>query len=195
MTGSGSGSSRWARAKSISRIRTPNSSAANRLINYATSASTSLAAGVGTAQYVYDGTTARWRLVAHEQGAPITATYSALNFTASAGTWTVDSGDITTLTYLLRGRELTVRFRIENTDVSATPTDLLIGTAAWGGFTAAKTTKSPAWLDDAGTPAIGFWIIGAGLTNVIIRKVNTGAYTSTAGDNTDVEGVASFEVQ
>ena len=52
-------------------------SAANRLVNFATSDETSLAAGVGCATYEYDGTASRWRLIAHEQGAFISQPYSA----------------------------------------------------------------------------------------------------------------------
>lgn len=50
------------------------SSAANRLINTVTAASTPLAAGKGKATYVYDATTQRWRMSEHEQGGFISYT-------------------------------------------------------------------------------------------------------------------------
>jgi hypothetical protein len=52
------------------------SSAANRLINTFTSADTPLLAGRGSATYVYDDTTDRWRLVEHIQGGVIAYTPS-----------------------------------------------------------------------------------------------------------------------
>jgi hypothetical protein len=82
------------------------STAANRLINFATSGTTSLAAGVGTAEIEYDATTARWRLVRHEQGAWITRTFAAGNYTASAGTWTVAGVGVSRDAFYLKGRTL-----------------------------------------------------------------------------------------
>lgn len=46
------------------------STALNRFINFITTIPTRLSPAVGTATFVYDGTTARWRLIEHEQGAP-----------------------------------------------------------------------------------------------------------------------------
>ena len=55
----------------LSHQNTGDATAANRLINFLTSADTPLAAGVGSATFEYDGTTSRWRLIAHHQGAAI----------------------------------------------------------------------------------------------------------------------------
>jgi hypothetical protein len=131
--------------------------AANRLINFAgssgTLASTSLAAGSGTAEFVYDATTARWRMAAHEQGAWITATFAAGNFTANGSmTWTVDSGDVTTMAYYLRGRTLHVMWQLLTTTIGGTVnTQLLIGNGAYGGFTWAKTMIANGLTADNGT--------------------------------------------
>lgn len=126
------------------------SATANRLINFATSAATSLAAGVGTAEFVYDLTTARWKMVEHTQGDWITVAYAGGNFTASAGTWTVDSGDVTTCAYYLTGRMLFVNISLGTTSVSATPAQLIVGLAALGGFTTATLTYSIGHVFDAG---------------------------------------------
>lgn len=98
-----------------------NSSAANRLHNFATVGNTPLAAGVGTAVFRYDGTTQRWRLIHHEQGAWISVPYSAGNFStfAGAGTWTVDSGDQKRFAYWLKGRTLHLSFNFNGTTVSS----------------------------------------------------------------------------
>lgn len=81
------------------------SSANNRLLNVVTSVSTPLAAGAGTATFQYDATTLRWRIVNHDQGDYITVAYAAGNFTASSGTWTVDSGDQLSFQFWIKGRE------------------------------------------------------------------------------------------
>ena len=98
-----------------------NSAAANRLINFVTSGNTPLAAGVGTATLKYDATTARWRLIDHEQGKPITVTYNAGDFTASGTmTWDVASGDILVDTYYVKGRMLFLQFGYNTTTVGGT---------------------------------------------------------------------------
>ena len=56
--------------------------AANRIIA-GVNGTISLAAGSGRAIFVYDATTARWRVVLHEQGAYITPTFSASDYTAN----------------------------------------------------------------------------------------------------------------
>ncbi len=99
-----------------------NSAAGNRFINYVTTGVTPLAAGVGSATYQYDATTARWRLVAHSQGAYITPTFSAGNFTANgAMTYTVTQGvgDIAYV-YYINGRTMTLSWYIVGT-IGGTP--------------------------------------------------------------------------
>lgn len=86
-------------------------SAANRLINFATTMSTSLSPGSGSATYVYDATAARWRLRVHEQGAWIDY----------AGTSTVVGySAITTgaIRYRLQGRSLTFEWLLDGTSNS-----------------------------------------------------------------------------
>lgn len=83
------------------------SSAANRLINYATSAATSLAAGVGTADYVYDATTVRWRLVAHEQG-------TWISWAGTATATSLTNGSVSAARYRLSGRTCSVYLQLTN---------------------------------------------------------------------------------
>lgn len=105
------------------------STAANRLVNVATSLNTPLAAGVGMAMYVYDDANARWRLVTHDQGAAIAYTPTWTNGTLGNGSLSAS--------YLLLGRtvqwQLTLTwgsttssagvwsFSLQGTAVSATP--------------------------------------------------------------------------
>jgi hypothetical protein len=126
-----------------------------------------------------------------------TPTYSAGDFTASAGSWGVDSGDITTYSYTLIGKTMTVNFVIDGTDVStAAPTNLRIKIP--GGFTANKTVIASAQVSDAGGAfQAGICRVASGGTVIEVYKDNTGSalWTLTAGDNTSVRGSITFEVQ
>jgi hypothetical protein len=169
------------------------STAANRLINFATSGDTSLAAGVGEAEFLYDATTARWVLKQHEQGAWITPTYAGGNFTGSGG-WTVDAGDVTTMAYWLRGRTLTVAWSLVTTTV-ATGTNLNILNGAWGSFTAAKTMGSAVVLNDnGGGNVIGLVSIVAAATTLVLNKQSAAAWAN-ATNATNTFGELVFEVQ
>lgn len=169
------------------------STAANRIINGVTG-TISLAAGSGRALLEYDDTTDRWRVIAHEQGAAITATFAAGNFTSSAGTWTVASGDVTTCAYYLCDRMLTLQFYIVTTSVTGTPTALQINNGAYGGFTNAKTTLNMC----AGSNAGGgnetcIATTAASGTLLAISQLDTGTW-SNATDTTAVYGTVTFEV-
>jgi len=116
-------------------------SAANKLINWATSGNTPLAAGSGVAELTYDATATRWRLTQHEQGAYISVAYASGNFTGS-GTivWTVDVGDQVVFKYKLSGRTLHIILSLQTTTVSGTGTELRITLPL--GLTAAAGARS-----------------------------------------------------
>lgn len=174
------------------------SAATNQLFNYVSSGNTSLAAGSGTAgsgtaEYVYDGTLARWRLVHHEQGPWITRTFSAGNFTASAGTWTVGAGDITTDAYILRGRTVTWMFDYELTTTSAGfGTDMR--SAVIGGFTPAKQATVTTRITDNATLDVGKAIVPSAGTFMILRTRAETAWTSGVTDLDVAAGEIAFEV-
>lgn len=138
-----------------------NSTAANRLINFATSASTPLAAGVGSATYEYDDTTARWRLISHDQGAWITAAFSAGDFTSNTGSWTVASGDVLFIKYFLLGRMMYFSCYLQTTTIAGGPAALRISNAQWGGFTSTNDTQIPCRVKNGGTYAVGLLAAGA----------------------------------
>ncbi len=73
--------------------------AGNRLINTVTSIDTPLLAGKGYATYEYDSTTARWRLVDHDQGGFVTYTVTWTGFVANPA---IVDGTLTGA-YILRG--------------------------------------------------------------------------------------------
>jgi len=126
------------------------STAANRVINGVTG-TISLAAGVGRALLCYDGTTARWRVLEHEQGAWIAVPFNAGDFTASSSSWTVASGDVQEFRYWLKGRTLAIGITLYTTTVGIGNARLFIKIP--GGFSAAAIQNGPAgWLlDNAAT--------------------------------------------
>lgn len=127
------------------------SSAGNKFENMATSAATPVAAG-GSITYRHDGD--QWHIFNHEQGAWITTAFSAGNFTADSGSWTVESGDVVALQYRLVGRALFVFVCINTSTVaSGPPTYLRMAKATYGNFTfstANGTQFSPCYLYDGG---------------------------------------------
>ena len=121
-----------------------------------------------------------------------TVAYNAGDFTAQAGSWTVDEADVTTFKYRKTGKTMEVNFRIVSTDVSATPTSLNI--LIPGGFTAAVATEGYLRYSDAGgASTIGFTSVAASGTTILCQKATAAAFTTTAGDNTTVIGHISFE--
>lgn len=175
-----------------------NAAAAARLINFATSGNTPLAAGSGLAILVYDAIAARWRLVHHEQGAWITPAFSASNFAGNGSlTWTVDATDVVTNAYRLAGRMLTVTLDLSPTSTGGTAnTQLIVGNGAWGGFTAAKLMVTAGRYSDAGaTTDIGSMHVSASGTQIIFQKRDTGTWSNAASNNGTNEGIITFEVQ
>lgn len=97
-------------------------SAANRLVNIATSYQTSLSAGSGVATYRYDAASSRWRLKEHDQGAPID--YSGTSTFVGWSAYTTKH-----LRYFLKGRNLRFFFAINGTSNSTTTSFTLPFTA------------------------------------------------------------------
>ena len=167
------------------------SSVGNRLGNFAQSANTPLAAGVGRAIYRYSVSASAWLIVAHDQGAAITATFDDAHFTGAGtdGNWALAAGDRTTLTYFLRGRQLSISWYLVTTTVANTPATLRIVAGAWGGFTSAITKLRPCVYDDnAGGNTTGFCQINSSGSELNITKLNGGTFanstnqTATYGD-------------
>lgn len=130
-------------AGQVDLVHQATSTAANQLLNTVTTGNTSLAPGTGSAEYVYDGTTTRWRLIGHEQGNWITRTFAAGNYTATSGTWTVASA--TRDAFYVKGRTLYFAARVSGT-TSATPAQVNItlpNSYSWvGGVLAAGVVEN-----------------------------------------------------
>jgi hypothetical protein len=172
--------------------------ASYRLVNIATSGPTSLAPGTGVAVYRYDLTLLRWRLVAHEQGAWITPTFAAGNYTGSASmTWTVASGNISVNRYKLVGRTLHINWYIASTSVGGTPNAILQMNIP-GGYTAAGVSTGTNNYNDNGSGyAQGFtYITGAAATFVSLYKTGFGTSNWSASAGATITGGGlTFEVQ
>ena len=168
------------------------STAANRLINFVSSGVTPLAAGAGIATFRYSATAARWRLTQHEQGAWISPTYAGGDYTASSGTWTVDSGDVFTLKFFLRGRQLFVLFNLQTTSVSATPFALRI---AMFGYTLTSALAGSFVYYENSTWGVGTLIVSAAATTITLAKDGGGVALWTTETNAKlVEGSCILEI-
>lgn len=123
----------------------------------------------------------------------INVTFSAGNFTGNGSmTWTLASGDQTTLKYTLIGKTMIVSFVLATTTVGGTPnTSLRI--AIPGGFTAAVAMSAPCEVSDNGTSTRSMADVAAGGSNIVITKAAGGNWSAST-DNTAVRGQIAFEV-
>ena len=173
------------------------SSASNRLRNFVTSDAIPVAAS-GSATWVYDGLNGFWRMVAHTQGAWITPTFAAGDFTGNASmTWTVASGDVTTDRYLIEGTKVTYQFYYQNTTVGGTPsTDLrraipTLLTPKTAGEIVATWGRNL----DNGTANDGFtYTFGTGGLYLFLRRDKTSGNWAAATDNTSIQGTHIWEL-
>ena len=121
-------------------------------------------------------------------------TYAAGNFTASSGSWTVDSGDQSLYHYTLVGTTMILAWSIANTDVSA---GSVLRLAIPGGFTAAATMRGLHHATDAGGAEVVATcraVSGQAYIELYPTIGTGGTWTITAGDNTTTVGSITFEV-
>lgn len=169
------------------------SSSANQFSNYATVGNTPIA-NKGFITYQHDGT--NWRILTHEQGASITPTYAGGDYTASTGSWTVDSGDVIGVSYYLRGKQLTVFINVNSTSVSATPVSL--SRAIPGGFngSAAGTLIDTHLSNPGGTFQLAQLNVAAsGAAIVFYSSLSTAGTWGTTTNSTSVSCNITFEVK
>lgn len=145
-------------------------SAANQLINFVAFGNTPMAAGRGVAILVYDGVSAKWRLVAHEQGAWIAPAFSAGDWTATGGAWTVGAGSVGANSYYIRGSSMIFNVTVTSSSVVSTPTVLL---HTMYGFKAAGTEQTPCLVNDNG----GGWV--SGFANTVSNDTSIGIVLTT----------------
>jgi hypothetical protein len=122
--------------------------------------------------------------------------YNAANFTASAGTWTVDVGDQLEYTYSIINKKMTLRYSLNATDVSNAGVTLKL--AIPGGFTSAARVQFGLGVaaDNGGARAVALVEVPSGGTVVnLYATLAAGGFAITAADNTAVFGTITFEVQ
>jgi hypothetical protein len=169
--------------------------AANRLINMATVGRTPLAPGTGVAAFQYDATAARWKCVEHDQGAPIVYPYSAGDYTAATGSWTVDAGDVPALCFFLRGRFLTINVLISTTSVSAATANLRF--ALPQALVAARDTRGGGVGVDVGATLTNpvIYLASAGVAYIAVYKPAFSGTWGVATNNTELSGQITLDVQ
>jgi hypothetical protein len=121
-----------------------------KVYNCATSAPTPLSAN-GSAEWMWNGV--GWVMQRHEQGAWITAPFSAAAFVATSPlTWTVAAGNITRCAYRLRGQEITLSMYLMNTILGGSAANYVaVRNPMYGGFTAVGYDTAPvSYLLDTG---------------------------------------------
>ena len=119
-------------------------------------------------------------------------TFSAGNYTAQAGNWTVAEGDVTTHAYTMLGAHtMLVAFHAATTTVSSTPTYLQIPIPA--SKTATKSITDTGRINDNGTLVPAICYVTAGQTYIRIERVD-GANLTASTDNTGLRIGIEFEV-
>lgn len=127
------------------------------------------------------------------QWAPVT--FSAGNFTASAGTWTVASGDVNVNRAMVVDH--TLFWKLDLTTTSVSNAGVSLRATLPGGFTAAVTNMPQLIrVDDAGGgAAVGVALTGAGVSYVEFRATNAGGAFGIATNTTLVQASLVIEVQ
>ena len=142
---------------------------------------------------VYDGTDLRWHAILLDPGAPITVPYNSGDFTGSGSmTWTVESADLKTFTYIQLGKLVKVAIVIEDSSVGGTPAGTL-SIALPAGFVAAKTTLFPAFIKDNGSFDSGAGSTGSGASTISTFTRTIVAWQASV-NATNVYHDASIEV-
>lgn len=152
----------------------------------------------GVIDLVYDGTSARWRILQVEPGSPIEVAFAPGNFTASTGDWTLAIGDQVAYAYRQNGSStVSVWFTLNGTSIGLTPATLLV--AIPGGFTAARDVIQMGRAFDNGVERLGLFFVAPGGTKIQGQPINmaTGAIVpwSASANGTSVQANFEFEVQ
>lgn len=125
----------------------------------------------------------------------VTPTYSAANFAAATGNWTVDVGDVVVYRYTMIGKTMHLDLYLDSTSVSATPAYLTV--AIPGGFTAANRVIVPIIVNDnsGATKQIGAAYAANTATVInLYSSANFGAW-QTSANLTSIYASIILEVQ
>lgn len=152
------------------------------------------ATGAGAGYNFVEGIRERNRTVAMGEWA--NQAFAAGEYTASASSWTVDSGDVALNRYMLVGKTVTWQVTVASTDVGGTPAQLRIAVPGSLTEVAALSRGGACGLvTDAGVSAnqSAYWIMDAsGYVKLFLHT--GGSWSTTAADNTGVTCTIIFEI-
>lgn len=124
-----------------------------------------------------------------------TPAYAAGTYTGSGSmTWTVDSGDVSTLAYTIQGKKMTVAITVGPTSVGGTPSNTLQVTIPDGRTAAKAMYNALGVLIDNSTRTTGTIGTAAASTLISIQRTDVANFTA-ATDATTVRGEITFEIQ
>ena len=121
----------------------------------------------------------------------VNITFDAALFSAQAGTWTVASGDVTTLAFRIIGKTLQFAWHVVTTTVSGLPAALWITIPV--SRVAKYKTGVPITVINAGTAGLGYAETVAASNVIWIYRESFTAW-SNATDTTGTSGELEFEV-
>lgn len=126
-------------------------------------------------------------------GAWPSVAHSAGNFTSSAGSWTVDSGDQSYFSYVEIGKTMIVSVVLVTTSVSGTPTQLRVTVPNGRTIAGTHAGNFPALNNAVATT--GMWQAGAGLTYIALLRDLAGTATwDNATNTTAMRFTATFQI-
>ena len=121
--------------------------------------------------------------------------FASGSFTASAGTWTVASGDVNLYRYITVDQMMLIEFALENTTTgSGMGTDLYIATP---GFVSAQNTYNTGFfaaqgnIDEVGMISTRS---GANATSLVLTRADGSSWPSSVTDDLDIRGMIVLEL-
>ena len=171
------------------------SDADNRFTNYLTSSTTPVAPK-GWIAYVHNGT--NWIMVGHEQGANITPSFSAGDWTGSGSmTVTVASGDVLTDAYRVVGKTFNYWFFLNTITIAGTPSTAIYRAIpnSFAFTTGGTGSGGPMRVYDNGTYRSGFAFVytPSSSTQILFTIQDLSAYAAST-NNSGLFGFISFEI-
>lgn len=119
--------------------------------------------------------------------------FSAGNFTADTGSWTLASGDQSYFAYVEIGKTMIVSAVLVTTSVSGTPTNLRITVPNGRTIAGTHAGNFPAINNSAATT--GMWQAAAGLTYIqLYRDLAAAATWDNAANTTAMRITATFQI-
>jgi hypothetical protein len=139
----------------------------------------------------------RWYGHSVNEGSSTDIVYSAGDYTASSGSWTVDNADVVAGAnyYVIIGKQMTWNFFLQNTTITGTPANLFI--AIPGGFLADSRSDGILALSNNGGAFVPaeMQITGSGVSVIqLYPGLNGGAFAAGSNNNA-LKGNITFQIQ